>query len=364
MTDQLPPDDSALERALTGCLIGTAVGDALGLPAEGLKPATIAKRMAGPWRHRLIGRWGMCSDDTEHALLTVQALAATQADPERYRRALARRLRWWFAALPPGVGMATAKACLRLWLGWPSARAGVHSAGNGPLMRVPAIGVITASDAERRAALIAATTVPTHRDPNVLPPTELIADLAAACTSTPDTPPSVAWLEAWLAADPERGDQAWRDLLAAVVAHLQRPEATTLSATDDLAAWCASQDWRRGISGYSYHSAAAVAIVVLGHGDNPAAALEALYRAGGDTDTTGAIAGALLGSRHGPDCWPNDWLRGIHNGPLSLSVLRRAATACVAGNGPVRWWWPLMPLRNLWLLVVVLLHGFRRLVPI
>jgi hypothetical protein len=35
-----------------------------------------------------------------------------------FQRALAWNFRWWFAGLPGGVGLATAKACLKLWIGF------------------------------------------------------------------------------------------------------------------------------------------------------------------------------------------------------------------------------------------------------
>ena len=59
-----------LKQALVGTILGTAVGDAIGLPREGLSPAR-ARRLFGdpPLRHRfLLGR-GMISDDTEHTCM-------------------------------------------------------------------------------------------------------------------------------------------------------------------------------------------------------------------------------------------------------------------------------------------------------
>ena len=40
-----------MKNRLTGILVGTAVGDALGLPAEGLSPSRRQRLMPGPWRH-------------------------------------------------------------------------------------------------------------------------------------------------------------------------------------------------------------------------------------------------------------------------------------------------------------------------
>ena len=78
-----------LEQRLTGMLLGTAVGDCLGLPAEGLSRSRSARRWQGEWRHRFLFGRGMCSDDTEHTLLVAQALLAHPEDPVAFQRCLA-----------------------------------------------------------------------------------------------------------------------------------------------------------------------------------------------------------------------------------------------------------------------------------
>src|SRR3954462_4502701 len=108
---------SAHERALIGCLTGMAVGDALGLPHEGLSPRRARRLFADIDRyHFLFGR-GMFSDDTEHACMTAQAPLGSGGEPVLFTRLLARRLRWWLVGCPLGTGLATLKACLKLWLG-------------------------------------------------------------------------------------------------------------------------------------------------------------------------------------------------------------------------------------------------------
>src|SRR5262245_22062479 len=103
-------------EAVVGCLLGTAVGDAVGLCAEGLSRRRLRRLypdLDGP--RFLFGR-GMISDDTEHACMTAQALIVSGGDPERFLRSLGWRLRGWFLALPAGVGRATAGACVKLLL--------------------------------------------------------------------------------------------------------------------------------------------------------------------------------------------------------------------------------------------------------
>src|SRR5690242_8903807 len=99
--------------AIEGALLGCALGDAIGLPYEGLSRARAARMFGAPDRHRLVFGRGLCSDDTEHSVLVLQALCESRGDVEAFRRALARRLRWWLLGLPAGVGFATLRATLK-----------------------------------------------------------------------------------------------------------------------------------------------------------------------------------------------------------------------------------------------------------
>lgn len=51
------------------------------------------------------------------------------------------------------------------------------------------------------------------------------------------------------------------------------------------------------------------------HADTLPAALELAVRAGGDTDTTAAIAGGLLGARWGASAIPREWRDKLHGYP-------------------------------------------------
>ena len=52
-----------LEDRITGILIGTAVGDAIGLPYEGISRRRAKRLLSGKLRHRLFFGRGMVSDD-------------------------------------------------------------------------------------------------------------------------------------------------------------------------------------------------------------------------------------------------------------------------------------------------------------
>ncbi|RYD35828.1 MAG: ADP-ribosylglycohydrolase family protein, partial [Verrucomicrobiaceae bacterium] len=55
-------------------MLGTALGDSLGLPSEGMSRGRIARRWKGELQQRFLFGRGMLSDDTEHTIMVAQAL--------------------------------------------------------------------------------------------------------------------------------------------------------------------------------------------------------------------------------------------------------------------------------------------------
>lgn len=333
-----------------GCLIGTMLGDSLLLPAEGLSRRRIAQRFTGELRQRLAFGRGMASDDTEHAFLTAQALLAAGGDAERFARALASRLRWWLLSLPGGCGKATACGLLRSWAGVPPSRSGIHSAGNGPAMRSAIIGVRCSADHERLRAFVAGSTAITHRDGRALTAALAVAMTAAAIVRDEE---GDAFCDLWRTAS---DDAAWLEIVATMERH-HRSAASVDAFAEALG--CG-----RGVSGYAYHSVPVALYAWLRHRGDPAACFLAILRCGGDTDTIGAIAGALLGTDGGAGCFPPAWRERVVDWPLSIGRIEAAGRSLAEpGSSPVRWWWLLQPVRNLVFLAVILVHGFRRFLP-
>ncbi len=67
-------------EAIVGCILGTAVGDALGLPYEGVSPQRAPKLLGPPERYRFCFGRGMISDDTEHTCMVAQSLIDAGGD--------------------------------------------------------------------------------------------------------------------------------------------------------------------------------------------------------------------------------------------------------------------------------------------
>lgn len=68
-----------------GSLLGVAVGEALGLPYEGLSARRAGKMLDTPNRYRLLFGRGMVSDDTEHTCMVAQAVIAAGGDVDIFR---------------------------------------------------------------------------------------------------------------------------------------------------------------------------------------------------------------------------------------------------------------------------------------
>lgn len=336
------------EERIRGCLLGTAVGDALLLPYEGLSAKQIARHFPGNLRHRFFCHRGMLSDDTEHTIFIAQSWLRCGGDSGKFLRALAWRLRWWIACLPAGMGSATLRGCIRLWLGISPRRSGVMSAGNGAAMRTAVLGVLLPDDDARRREFVTVATEVTHRDHRAL-----VGALAVAEAS--------AWIvraqsgeDLWARLHSCAEDDDWTSRLTLV--------QTALSEGRDMA-WLGERlgcTW--GITGYVYHTVPVALFVWMRYRTDGEAALTAVAQAGGDTDTIGAIVGALIGCDAGVIGFPQQWIDRIADWPLSINYVKRLSLALVhPSSPPPRWFWPAYPLRSLLFFLLVLSEGFLRI---
>jgi hypothetical protein len=125
----------------------------------------------------------------------------------------------------------------------------------------------------------------------------------------------------------------------------------------------------KGVTGYSMHVVPVAIYAWLRHPGDFRTALISALECGGDTDTVGAILGALAGVTVGKQGIPADWLAKIWEWPRSVSFVERVAANLGEQKskqrplGPARYFWPGLIPRNLMFLAVVFAHGFRRLAP-
>jgi ADP-ribosylglycohydrolase len=345
-----------LSERCRGLLLGTAAGDAVGLPREGLSRKRALRMFGGPpLRHQFLFGGGMVSDDTEHACMTAQALLISAGDPDRFGRVLAWRLRLWLLGMPAAVGSATLRAMLKLWLGFSPAHSGVFSAGNGPLMRAPLLGLCVA-DPKLLPRLIRTSTRLTHTDPRAERGALLVAlAVRHAVEQSPGDQFAAAFFERIRQAIPD-ADPQFSLFLTTVEEHVQK------GATAEECA--AALGLQHGVTGYVYHTAFAAVFCWLRWPNDFRRAVEEVICLGGDTDTTGAVVGGIMGAAVGEAGIPPEWVNGLAEWPCSTGWMRSLADRLSKpGSRPLAFFWPLLPLRNLLFFLVVILHILRRLWP-
>jgi ADP-ribosylglycohydrolase len=349
---------SISKAAVTGSLLGTAVGDAIGLPYEGLSRRRAARLLGAPDRHRLLLGQGMVSDDTEHTCLVAQALIAADGNHDTFLKRLAWGLRLWILGLPAGVGFATLRACIRLWLGVSANRCGVFSAGNGPAMRSAILGAAIA-DRDELLSFVRLSTRITHSDPKAEHGAVAVALAArAAGDATPVDPAS--YLSELRAALPPEADELL-DFLTKAVESAEAGEST--------ATFAESMGQVKGVSGYTYHCVPVAIHAWLSNPRDFRTAIIETVACGGDTDTTAAIVGGIVGSGVGKAGIPPEWLSGIREWPRTVTWMEELGeclyrTAICGDSIPApSLSFPFTLARNVIFLIIVLSHGCRRLLP-
>jgi ADP-ribosylglycohydrolase len=348
----------SLADSISGCLLGTAVGDAVGLACEGYSKTRQRKvfgNISGP---RLLPRgYGMVSDDTEHTIIIAQALIASAGETSIFADTLAREMRRWFRAFPAGLGMATLKACVKLSFGVSPFQSGVFSAGNGPTMRAAILGVCC-DDIESLRELNRISSRITHTDSKAENGALAVA-LAARHFAREPTISSSKYLDELRDIIPES-----TELLELIERALQSTRSG--ETTEEFAAIAGLE---RGVSGYVLHTVPLALQACFRYPDELRAAVLALVHCGGDTDSTAAIAGGIVGARLGKAGVPEEWKTSLWEWPRNVvwmeQLARNLAEVCTSktAQSPLASSFPLTFVRNGVFWSIVWMHGLRRLLP-
>ncbi len=301
---------------VAGALVGAAIGSALGAPVEWWDPQRIHRRFgllrdvvpARPGSPP--GRWNA---DVQLLALSLEALLA---DPDQAPVVLARRLG------EPGLqlrnaGNAVPAAIARLRQGVPWFEAGVASFGNGATVRALAAGLALPRDPVERTMAAALDTVVTHASADAVGAAVAVAHAVVALLDQPlGTPDLSSVLESVVPAVPDLAVAGAVSRVARVVPNGPDAVATLLphgaQALDALPAALGH---------------------VLVHPDDPTRAVVGAVNAGGDTDTIGALTGALAGAAHGYGAFPARWVESL-DGADDLVRLAERLTGATPSSPP------------------------------
>ena len=306
--------DPRFSRAY-GALAGLALGDALGMPTQAMSPeqiravyGTITGLADGdasqPYAPGMPA--GSVTDDTEQALLVASLLVRGRGtssgrvalDAGEFAHAL---LAWEDSMRERGsldlLGPSTKAALERVRAGEDPLSVGGAGTTNGAAMRVTPIGIaMSTADPEAFADAVWSSCQVTHATRQGFQSAALVAaavsmGIDAARSTTPDLR-SLLWKAlSYVDSLPERG--AWTpdpDVVAATRRAMQLVANPASSSLECLVEQV----------GTSVASAQAIpmAFALLARDPSPQALLDAA-NIGGDTDTIGAIAGAILGAALG-----------------------------------------------------------------
>lgn len=303
---------------LAGAALGTMVGDALGMPVEGWSAARIREKY-GVLDTYQPGRLpaGTYTDDSQMMIAILESLALDGGlDPARLALRFAASFQAW-----RGYGGRIQGVMERLAAGQPWDQAGTDSYGNGGAMRVGVLGAALADDLSglRQAALEQCRI--THHHPQAL----------AGCWAQ-------ALAVAWACRQGREGRrpqaQAWVTELAKAVEPLDPHTAARLRGMPALPYGDPDQAGRLLAQVYACDVRAAEAVPpALGAflaADSAPQAVVLAVSLGGDTDTLGAMTGALAGAYWGLEAWPRSWIDGLEPGPAGVEyVLGLCRRICV-----------------------------------
>jgi poly(ADP-ribose) glycohydrolase ARH3 len=299
---------SEIDRA-RGALLGTFVGDALGMPFEGLPhtevPAAVEMVAA---RH---GR-GTYTDDTQMMIALAESLIERGRVDEQH---LARAFQEGYDP-DRGYGRGTRRV-LELWAnGTPVASAaaqifdGHGSRRNGAAMRIAPIAVLFCKDRERLVAEATRSAQITHAHPVGVDGAVVQAAAIGAALRGED----ILEVARFAARTTEMTDglRVVGELLAT------HPSPAGVHA-------------RLGSSSDARESVCAAIYAALAH---PAFAPAAGFavRLGGDTDTIAAMTGAIFAARHGARSIPERWLSALEDGDRGRTHVEELASRLLASR--------------------------------
>lgn len=313
MTDQL-------DRA-RAVLYGLAIGDALGMPTQMLSPAEVVQQFGvlrgfepASLHHPIAAgmRAGSVTDDTEQALLLAHALIDGNGHVDA--AAFAHSLIEWEADMAARgsldlLGPSTRAAVAAVIAGTPVSEAGRHGTTNGAAMRVAPIGIIVEStDLPDIIDRVVEASSVTHNTGIALAGASAVAAAVSAGIDGASLDEAIQCGIAAARLGEQRGNWVAG---ASVAARIEL--AITLAKPSDPEGSLTRIQRVIGTSLATQESVPAAFGILAALSGSPWDSCLAAASQGGDSDTIGAMAGAIAGSIHGMSGFPAGAVELIRN---------------------------------------------------
>lgn len=340
----------ALKRSYRGCLLGGAIGDALGAPVEFMSLVEIREMFGRSGITEFttaFDRKGAITDDTQMSLFTAEGLlrahvagAVKDGSPaiaaivsNAYARWLATqgatpgladydRDGWLFAVPELHARRVPTASCLTALerMSRPGERSSNDSKGCGGMVRAAPVGLwcarvdatLSADRAARRAFELAAEIAGlTHGHPTARVATGAFAALTLLVVLEVPIAEAVARVKAMLPRYPGHAE---------TLAAIARAEATAAGGVPRPEAIVELGE------GWNADEALAIALACALAAPDFETGVRLAVNHDGDSDSTGAIAGNLLGVLHGVDAIPKRWLLGLELRRVVIEIADDLAT--------------------------------------
>ena len=316
----------SLEDRFQGCLLGLAIGDALGYPTEFLTLSQIQERYGPSGIQDLPGNPALHSDDTQMSIsVSLALIKAGHASVHKLMEALSKEFLNWLRSPENdrSPGNTCIEGCQRLEAGVLWNEAGiVESKGCGANMRVAPIGLYYWNSPEKLRLVARCSALITHAHPAALiaaevtafcvawavqgmPPADYldrIRSLRNSSVEAWDEPLGGSWKRGQFASPQHYLNAGWNQ----VAGELDKiPSALSTNAPDVCetlgGGWVAEQAL-----------ACALACVLITPNDYRAI-VQRGANSSGDSDSIASIAGAISGAYLGVNAIPRDWRKKIEN---------------------------------------------------
>ncbi|MFZ5907661.1 MAG: ADP-ribosylglycohydrolase family protein [Nitrospirota bacterium] len=307
------------KEQFSGCLIGQCLGDATGFVVEGYSPAACRRYVddflktgrAEQFGGHFPFPFGQYSDDSQLARELMQSYAACRKfDPADY----AERLKKIFTEQRiVAFGYSTKESVKRLCMGtpWEESGASPPAAGNGSAMRAAPVGLFFFDNPEMLIQAAHDQGRITHRDPRSSAGAVAISGAVALALpgESPDPDRILSLLADWTG----KVSVAFASELRKLPGWLSLPpeEAAAVIADAGSDAEYIDDDEWKGISGYVVSSVLWSLYSFLRTPEDYWETICTAVSAGGDTDTTAAMAGAISGAYLGIEGIPSPLLKHL-----------------------------------------------------
>lgn len=316
-------NDSTFAGQVEGCVLGAAVGDALGHPTEFLRSFDAIEGRFGPggvkgyelYWDRDGKRFAPYTDDTQMAELTLLTLTRARQenlDQNLAMPELAQRFIDWLHRPQGGhraPGNACKAGCRALEAGEPWYQAGAEQAGGcGSVMRAYPAGLVFYDDLAKAEAWAVAQSKLTHRAPIALAACAAFARATALCLQAAETASVLSALVEAAA----RHDTGTAEMIA--------------QAVQEAKAGLEPRVVLQRLQGWAAHECIAAAAYVFAR--HPTSFSEAVLEAAntpGDSDSIATLVGGLIGARMGVRSIPEDWRRDLERSAELSQLSSRCA---------------------------------------